>query len=72
MKSHLMQHLSWVDYRQRILGDGAIVLLPCGALEQHGPHLPLGTDALLSSAVALDVARQLGGIVAPLRRQRTH
>ncbi|MEM5313861.1 creatininase [Paraburkholderia sp. JHI869] len=65
MNSHLMQHLSWVDYRRRILDDEAIVLLPCGALEQHGPHLPLGTDALLSSAVALDVARQLGGIVAP-------
>ncbi|MFF4607362.1 creatininase family protein [Streptomyces sp. NPDC001339] len=26
-------------------GRGACVLLPTGVIEQHGPHLPLGTDA---------------------------
>jgi creatinine amidohydrolase len=61
----LMQRLSWMAYRDRVLNDQAIVMLPCGALEQHGPHLPLGTDALLSTAVAVDVARQVGGLVAP-------
>jgi creatinine amidohydrolase len=65
MNEVLMQRLNWVNYRNRVLNDQAVVLLPCGALEQHGPHLPLGTDALLSTAVATDVARQLGGIVAP-------
>jgi creatinine amidohydrolase len=65
MNEVLMQHLSWVAYRNRVLNDRAIVLPPCGALEQHGPHLPLGTDALLSTAVATDVARKIGGIVAP-------
>ena len=30
----------------------SVVLIPVGALEQHGPHMPLGTDALLSHAVA--------------------
>ena len=41
------------------------VLLPVGALEQHGPHLPLGTDGLLASAVAADTAARVGGLVAP-------
>jgi creatinine amidohydrolase len=41
------------------------VFLPVGALEQHGPHLPLGTDALLAEAIASGVATQVGGIVAP-------
>jgi mycofactocin precursor peptide peptidase len=30
----------------------ATVLVPLGALEQHGPHLPLDTDARVASAVA--------------------
>lgn len=61
----MMDHLSWVAYDQRIRAPGAIVLLPVGALEQHGPHLPLGTDALLAAAVARTVARDVGAVVAP-------
>jgi mycofactocin system creatininase family protein len=30
----------------------ATVLVPLGALEQHGPHLPLDTDARVATAVA--------------------
>lgn len=60
----LMGSLSWIEYQQR-LQEEAVVLIPCGALEQHGPHLPLGTDALLSTAVAQNVAEQINGIVAP-------
>ncbi len=33
-----------------------IVLLPVGAVEQHGPHLPLGVDAWLAERVALAIA----------------
>ncbi len=61
----LMGCLSWVEYQQRLQDDQMIVLIPCGALEQHGPHLPLGTDALLSTAIAQSVAEQVNGIVAP-------
>lgn len=65
MSEVLMNRLSWVDYRDRILKDGCPVFLPVGATEQHGPHLPLGTDALLATAVAAGAAAQVGGIVAP-------
>ena len=65
MSEVLMNRMSWSDYEDRVKSDGAVVLLPVGATEQHGPHLPLGTDALLASAVAEDVARQVAGIVAP-------
>ncbi|MGO1768636.1 MAG: mycofactocin biosynthesis peptidyl-dipeptidase MftE [Microbacterium sp.] len=52
------------------IGDGPIVLVPVGATEQHGPHLPLDTDARIASAVASAVARELRGrgrdaVVAP-------
>lgn len=35
---------------------GAVCLVPLGALEQHGDHLPIGTDALLAEAVCLRAA----------------
>jgi len=60
----MMSSLSWVEYQERIQQQ-TIVFIPCGALEQHGPHLPLGTDALLSSAIAQSVAEKVNGIVAP-------
>ena len=65
MNPVLMSDLSWVDYKARIETECPPILLPVGALEQHGPHLPLGTDALLSTAVAADAARRVGGLVAP-------
>ncbi|HEY0288755.1 MAG TPA: creatininase [Pseudomonas sp.] len=64
MNTVRMDNLSWVDYEARIKA-GAVVFLPCGATEQHGPHLPLGTDALLASALSEDVARAVNGVVAP-------
>lgn len=65
MSEVMMDRMSWVDYRSRIEQGNAVVFLPCGSLEQHGPHLPLGVDAMLSTAVAREVAVRVGGIVAP-------
>lgn len=42
-----------------------VAYLPIGPLEWHGPHLPLGTDALRSHWVALEAARVTGGVVFP-------
>ncbi|BBP65125.1 creatininase [Pseudomonas sp. Cab53] len=64
MNNVRMDNLSWVEYERRVQ-SGAVVFLPIGATEQHGPHLPLGTDALLASAISEDVAREIHGIVAP-------
>ncbi|MFJ9565111.1 creatininase [Streptomyces fuscichromogenes] len=41
------------------------VILPIGATEQHGPHLPLGTDALCVTAIADLVGAASGALVAP-------
>jgi creatinine amidohydrolase len=41
------------------------ILLPFGAVEQHGPHLPLGTDLFYAEHVCAAVARQINGLVAP-------
>jgi creatinine amidohydrolase len=49
---------------------GAVVLLPIGSTEAHGPHLPLGTDVIISDELARRVARALGAggtaaVIAP-------
>ncbi|MFF9808224.1 mycofactocin biosynthesis peptidyl-dipeptidase MftE [Streptomyces coeruleorubidus] len=37
----------------------ALVLVPVGSTEQHGPHLPLNTDSLIARSVALSAAERL-------------
>lgn len=62
----LAAHLSAPDLQQLLANSPTTpLIIPAGAFEQHGPHLPLGTDALLATAVAEDVARRIGGVVAP-------
>lgn len=65
MNTVWMNRLSWVDYAARLQSEQPPLFLPVGALEQHGPHLPLGTDGLLATAVAADAAAIVGGLVAP-------
>jgi creatinine amidohydrolase len=36
----------------RLLSSSSVVVQPLGAIEQHGPHLPLNTDLAIASAVA--------------------
>ncbi|HTD80547.1 MAG TPA: creatininase family protein [Thermoplasmata archaeon] len=42
-----------------------VVLLPVGAVEQHGPHLPLGADILQPMHVLERVAAKTGALLAP-------
>lgn len=65
MTEVLMNRMTWPEYEERVRNARSTVFLPVGALEQHGPHLPLGTDAILSAAVAEGAARRIDGIVAP-------
>ncbi len=37
----------------------AIVILPIGSIEQHGPHLPVEVDSTLGEAVGLRTAREI-------------
>jgi len=41
------------------------VIIPCGAIEQHGPHLPLAVDTQICEAVALAVSALTGVPVIP-------
>ena len=54
------------------LGAGAVAILPLGAVEQHGPHLPLDTDALIVEGVLAEALGRLGpgveALVLPTQR----
>jgi creatinine amidohydrolase len=66
MSSNRLSELSRVEAAERGRA-GALCVLPVGSLEQHGEHLPVGTDSLLVEAVSLraaDLARA-DVIVAP-------
>jgi len=41
------------------------VLVPLGTIEQHGPHLPVGTDVLIPMEIAKRVAEKGKVLVAP-------
>lgn len=45
--------------------EQSTALVPVGSTEQHGPHLPTGTDAYQAIAVAEEAANELGVLVAP-------
>ncbi|MCW6005713.1 creatininase family protein [Micromonospora sp. CPCC 205371] len=55
---------SWTDVREH-LAQRRPVVLPFGAYEQHGPHLPLATDTAMATAVAQRVARRTGALLLP-------
>ena len=44
---------------KKLSEEGAIVLVPVGSTEQHGPHLPVGTDALMATSMSEKLAAAL-------------
>ena len=42
-----------------------VAIIPIGSLEQHGYHLPEGTDTMVAIKLAEDVAQKTGAVVAP-------
>lgn len=46
----LLEALPWPEVAEVRERNGGLLVVPCGATEQHGPHLPIGTDTLLAEA----------------------
>jgi mycofactocin system creatininase family protein len=42
--------------------DRRVLVVPVGAVEQHGPHLPLDTDTRIATAVAIRACDGLAGV----------
>ena len=54
-----LAHLTWPEAEALRARDDVVGLIPTGSLEQHGPHLPLGTDFLAAAALADAVAERI-------------
>jgi creatinine amidohydrolase len=56
-----MRRLDWADLRRgdftALDPEETIAILPTAAIEQHGPHLPVGTDTLIAEGM-LDALRR--------------
>ena len=63
-----LDKLSWPEVREELDGGRDTVVLALGATEQHGPHLPLATDALIGDHLARLVAERLDAFLAPTVR----
>ena len=65
----LLEEMTWPEVGEAIESGTTTVVVAVGAVEQHGPHLPLLVDAARGDRLALEVARRLGGaLVAPTIR----
>ncbi len=53
-----LSRLTWVDVAT-LRGERVVAILPLGAVEAHGPHLPLATDGIIAAAMAAEAARRL-------------
>ncbi len=58
----MTRRLDWADFRAAEYNDldpeDVIAILPTAAIEQHGPHLPVGTDTMIAQGM-LDKFREV-------------
>ncbi len=60
-----LQDLTWEEIKDRIEPSRRTILLPFGSTEQHGPHLPVGTDTMVAMTLAEDAASKTRVLAAP-------
>lgn len=60
-----IEQLNWMEYDARVREQQPVIFLPVGALEQHGPHLPMNCDEIIPREISEEVARSTRGLVAP-------
>lgn len=63
-KKLIIEEMTWVDF-QSCIENTKLVILPVGAIEAYGAHLPLGSDSIVSYSVAKKVAEKVECLVAP-------
>jgi len=56
---------SWPDL-ETYFAEESLALVPLGSTEQHGPHLPEATDAIIAEAFAHEAADRTGYLCTPL------
>ncbi len=63
-----LDRLTWTEVRAEIENGRNTVIVPFGSTEQHGRHMPLGTDAVLGDEIGWALADRLEAFMAPTVR----
>ncbi len=63
-KPLLLADLSWPEVAEYLERERRLII-PIGTCEQHGRHLPLGTDSRLAECLANDLSAEFGVLVTP-------
>ncbi|MDH4257341.1 MAG: creatininase family protein [Candidatus Aminicenantes bacterium] len=64
-KPLVLQEMTWTDVKD-YLQFCDMVIIPLGSTEQHGPHLPLGTDYFEALGMSKLISAETGVVVAPV------
>jgi creatinine amidohydrolase len=64
MRQVQLSRLSWKQ-AEEAFKEKPVILIPVGAVEAHGPHLPLGADSQVAEEVAIRAAQQSPALVVP-------
>ena len=59
-----IKQLTWMEFDER-RKETQTLIVPSGAVEVYGPHLPLGTDIIVAEQIACLVAQKTGALVSP-------
>ena len=59
-----MAEMTWPEFSE-LMKKTDIALIPVGTLEEHGHHLPLGTDAFSAENIAARIAKKVKCIILP-------
>lgn len=64
MKSKYVEELTRFELKE-LINDNCYAILPVGATEQHGPHLPIGTDKYLAEYVSKKLSERIESVIFP-------
>lgn len=64
-KGYLLEKLTWPQAREAF-SKTSLAVIPTGSNEQHGPHLPTGTDWIVAKELARRIADRAEVIVTPI------
>jgi creatinine amidohydrolase len=64
----LLEEAAWPEVKR--LAPETVVVVPFAAIEQHGPHLPIGTDTFITDGLVRRLDRRLGSELLALPVQR--
>lgn len=61
----ILQELTWTE-AETYFKTNDMVIIPIGSTEQHGPHLPLGTDYYEAFGFSKEISEKTGVLIAPV------